>query len=158
MHRKRNFNYFYCMEICDILSRDLDMLTYTYLNVNDCWLTSSMSQQRFKLQLLLNCNSRKCHFWRLVVEMNWFLFTYILANLITNSIHAWLTNYYRWSGMCHQKTTNTTVILQNLSWLQAWIGLSNKECTCTYVYPYHIKTGLKIWSVSIHAYAYPSSV
>ncbi len=27
-----------------------------------------------------------------------------------------------------------------------------------YAYPYHIKTGLKIWSVSIDAYAYPSSV
>ncbi len=25
-------------------------------------------------------------------------------------------------------------------------------------HPYHIKTGLKIWSVSIHAYTYPSSV
>ncbi len=26
--------------------------------------------------------------------MNWFPFTYILANLITNSIHAWLTKDY----------------------------------------------------------------
>ncbi len=38
------------MGICDKLSRDLDMLTYIYLNVDDCWLTSSMPQQRFKLQ------------------------------------------------------------------------------------------------------------
>ncbi len=29
---------------------------------------------------------------------------------------------------------------------------------CVHVYQYHIKTGLKIWSVSIHAYAYPSSI
>ncbi len=32
--------------------------------------------------------------------MNWFLFTHILANLITTSIHAWLTKDYRSSGMC----------------------------------------------------------
>ncbi len=33
------------------------------------------------------------------VEMNWFPFTYILDNLITNSIHGWLTKDYRSSGM-----------------------------------------------------------
>ncbi len=33
------------------------------------------------------------------VEMNWFPSTYILDNLITNSIHAWLTKDYRSSGM-----------------------------------------------------------
>ncbi len=43
------------MEICDNLSRDIAMLTYIYLNVNDYWLISSMPQQRFKLKLLLNC-------------------------------------------------------------------------------------------------------
>ncbi len=31
-------------------------------------------------------------------------------------------------------------------------------CTCVCAYVYHIKTDLKIWSVSIHAYTYPSSV
>ncbi len=31
--------------------------------------------------------------------MNWFPFTYILDNLITNSIHAWLTKDYKLSGM-----------------------------------------------------------
>ncbi len=31
--------------------------------------------------------------------MNWFPFTHILDNLITNSIHAWLTKDYRSSGM-----------------------------------------------------------
>ncbi len=31
--------------------------------------------------------------------MNWCPFTYILDNLITNSIHAWLTKDYRSSGM-----------------------------------------------------------
>ncbi len=33
------------------------------------------------------------------VEMNWFPFTYKLDNLITNSIHAWLTKDYRSSGV-----------------------------------------------------------
>ncbi len=47
---------------------------------------------------------QKMSFLRLVaalkaLEMNWFPFTYILANLITNSIHAWLTKDYRSSCM-----------------------------------------------------------
>ncbi len=42
------------MEICYKLSRDLAMLTYIYLNVDDCWLTFSIPQQRFKLQILLS--------------------------------------------------------------------------------------------------------
>ncbi len=42
------------MEIFDKLRRDLAMFTYIYLNVDDCWLTSFMPQQRFKLQSLLN--------------------------------------------------------------------------------------------------------
>ncbi len=42
------------MQICNKLSRDLGMLTCIYLNVDDCWLTSSMPQQMFKLKILLN--------------------------------------------------------------------------------------------------------
>ncbi len=42
------------MEICDKLSRDLYMLTYIYVNVDDCLLTYSMPQQRFKLQIVIN--------------------------------------------------------------------------------------------------------
>ncbi len=42
------------MQICKKLSRDLAMLTYIYLNVGVCWLTSSMPQQIFKLQIFLN--------------------------------------------------------------------------------------------------------
>ncbi len=94
------------MDICDKLSRNLSMFTYIYHNADDCWLTSSMPQQMPKLQLLLNysCNSRKCHFWRLVValkavEVNWFRFTYMLDNSIQTSIHAWLIKDYRSSGM-----------------------------------------------------------
>ncbi len=30
------FNHFYCMEICDKLRRDLAMLTYIYINVDEC--------------------------------------------------------------------------------------------------------------------------
>ncbi len=48
------FNHFYCMEICDKLSRDWAMLSYIYLNVDECCLTSSMPQQRFKLEIVLN--------------------------------------------------------------------------------------------------------
>ncbi len=31
-----HFNNFYCTELCDKLSRDFAMLTYIYLNVDDC--------------------------------------------------------------------------------------------------------------------------
>ncbi len=31
------------------------MFTYIYLNVDECWLTSSMAHQRFKLQIDLKC-------------------------------------------------------------------------------------------------------
>ncbi len=37
-----HFNHFYCMGICDKLSRHLSMLTYIYLNVDECLLTSPM--------------------------------------------------------------------------------------------------------------------
>ncbi len=37
-----HFKHFYCMEICDKLSRHLSMLTYIYLNVCECSLTPSM--------------------------------------------------------------------------------------------------------------------
>ncbi len=49
-----HFNHFHCMGICDKLSRHLSMLTYIYLDVDECWLTSSMSEQMFKLQISLN--------------------------------------------------------------------------------------------------------
>ncbi len=42
------------MEICDKLRRALAMLTYIYLNVDECWLTPAMPQQMFKLISLLN--------------------------------------------------------------------------------------------------------
>ncbi len=42
------------MEICDKLKRDLAMFTYIYLNVDECWLISSIPQQKFKLQILHN--------------------------------------------------------------------------------------------------------
>ncbi len=38
--------------------------------------------------------------------MNWFPFTYRLDNLITNSIHAWLTKDYRSSGMSNDAMIN----------------------------------------------------
>ncbi len=49
-----HFNHFPCMGICDKLSRHLSMLTYIYLNMDECWLTYSMHQQRFKLHIFLN--------------------------------------------------------------------------------------------------------
>ncbi len=49
-----HFNHFRpCMKICNTLRRHLSMLTYIYLNVDECWLTYSIPQQRVKLQILL---------------------------------------------------------------------------------------------------------
>ncbi len=48
-----HFNHFYYTEICDKLSSDLAIIMCIYLNVEECLLTSSMQQQRFKHQLLL---------------------------------------------------------------------------------------------------------
>ncbi len=47
------------MGICNKLSRHLYMLTYIYLNVDECWLTSSMHHESFKLQISLNYGSIK---------------------------------------------------------------------------------------------------
>ncbi len=41
------------MEICDKLGRDFTMFIYIYLTVDECWLLSSMTQQMFKLHILL---------------------------------------------------------------------------------------------------------
>ncbi len=38
-----HFNHFPCMRICNKLSRYLSMLTYTYHNVDECWLISSFA-------------------------------------------------------------------------------------------------------------------
>ncbi len=42
------------MEICYKLRKHLVVLTYIYFNVDEWWLTSSMPQQRVKLQIVLN--------------------------------------------------------------------------------------------------------
>ncbi len=64
------FNHFPCMGICNKLSRHLSMLTYIYLNVDECWLTSSMPQQNLNSKFLL-----------IMVNFNkmWFLEWYLQA-------------------------------------------------------------------------------
>ncbi len=41
------------MGICGTLKRQLSILTYTYLNVDECWLTYSMHKHKFKLHIYL---------------------------------------------------------------------------------------------------------
>ncbi len=41
------------MEICDNLRSELAMFTNIYVNVDECWLTSSIPQQMFNLQIVL---------------------------------------------------------------------------------------------------------
>ncbi len=54
------------------------------------------------------------------VEMNWFPSTYILDNLITNSIHPWLTKEYRPSGcICiWQILHHTWLKATNSAWIE----------------------------------------
>ncbi len=60
----------------------------------------TMPLQKFKLQMSLNyVVIPENRFFRRVfvaleaVKVNWFPVTHLLANLITNSIHVWLTNF-----------------------------------------------------------------
>ncbi len=71
-----HFNHFYYMGMCDKLSRHLAMLTYIYLNVDECGLTSSMPQQRFKRQICLNVT--KCVFLECVIVKD--SFDVVMAN------------------------------------------------------------------------------
>ncbi len=94
----------------------------------------------------LCCNSRICRFWRLVVvlkvvEENCFHVTYILANLITNSIHAWLTKDYRSSGMCFVTYPvpifSKTLLHVLLSYLMASVYLKKIAAIChfSFIHP-----------------------
>ncbi len=63
LHNRDTGSPHFC-QICNKLKRGLAMLTYIYLNVNECWLSSFMPQQSFKLQIFLNYanNLVKCIF------------------------------------------------------------------------------------------------
>ncbi len=54
------------------------MLTYTYLNVDECCLSSSMPEQRFKFQISLNYANieRDAFSWRVVDD-------HVSFNLVT---------------------------------------------------------------------------
>ncbi len=68
------------MEIYDKLRRGLVILIYLYFDVDECWLTSSMPQQRLKLQISLNldiCGKTKIinwyrgHVWQDIRHIAW---------------------------------------------------------------------------------------
>ncbi len=46
--------------------------------------------------------------------MDWFPVTYILANLITNSIHEWLTKYSRLAGMYIVRSYRVVIVVANI--------------------------------------------
>ncbi len=68
------------------------MLIYTYLNIDECLLTFSMQQQRFKLKISINYAiiSERLLVALNAVEVIWFPITHLLAKLMIVSIHAWL--------------------------------------------------------------------
>ncbi len=49
-----HFNHFYCTEIFHKLKRDMAMLTHTYLDVDECWLISSVPSKVLSIILILN--------------------------------------------------------------------------------------------------------
>ncbi len=79
--------------------------------------------------------------------MNWFTFTYILDNLITNSIHAWLTKDYRSSGMymvVFVLTAKSPIMLQWKLWDQAVSLAMHGRCSLPFL---RSVFGLKVWCV-----------
>ncbi len=103
-----HFNHFYCMEICGKLRRDLAMLTYIYLDVDESWLTSSVPQKRIKFQISLHyANIEQNAFsWCVVdrhvsfkmVEVH---ITLLLPYSVNNDRHryAWLNKDYSSPGI-----------------------------------------------------------
>ncbi len=105
-----HFNHFLCMGICDKLSKHLSMLTYIYLNVGECWLTSSMPQWRFKLKfLIIMVKFNKMWFpvqivlmleivltWSWSIPVWWYL---ISTNNDRHILYTWLDKDYRLLGM-----------------------------------------------------------
>ncbi len=90
-----HFNHFYCTEICDKLMRDLAMLTYIYYDVDECWLTHSVTQQRFKLHISLNYAN---------IEQNAFYWPDIDGHVNFKMVWMhhpalYLTTYSLWSAM-----------------------------------------------------------
>ncbi len=75
-----HFNHFPCMGICDKLSRHLSMLTYIHLNVDECWLTSSMPHQRFKLKLSVMFG--KCGFLKYINVKGSFDVAMVITSLL----------------------------------------------------------------------------
>ncbi len=73
--------------------------------------------------------------------MNWFPFNYILANLITNSIHVWLTKVYRSSSILAKRKTRKSQahnkvihIGSNIDWLN-WQGEPVEVCHAMLLLP-----------------------
>ncbi len=123
-----HFNNFPCTGICDKLSRHLSMLTYTYRNVNECSLTSSVPQQRFKLQISLYYGKLKLNMvsWSVLmlnVALTWSWSILLYWHLISikndrHLLHAWLDKDYSSPGMKRKLgynmiTNNTDTIYWN---------------------------------------------
>ncbi len=47
-------NIYFCMRICNTLSKHLSMLAYMYINIDECSLRSSTHQHNFKIHISLN--------------------------------------------------------------------------------------------------------
>ncbi len=94
-----------CLRIYDTIWIYLSMLTYIYLKVDECWLTSSMHQQRFKLHMSFNY----AVIWeKTVYESSWNCWSELVpchscTNLMINAINAWVDKDYRLPGV-HMKS------------------------------------------------------
>ncbi len=77
-----------------------------------------MPRQRLKLHILLNYAVLPEN----VIDWNWSPFFYILGNLITNSIHAWLNKDYK----------STVMILEHAYGVIDYIGSSLDSTTVLY--------------------------
>ncbi len=115
-----HFNNIYCTEICDKLSRDLAMLTYTYLNVDDCRLVSSMPSKGLTSKLYLTLWGLGT--WNFTSPRDWALLGFIFYFLLNQSF------------ICHgsQFSSLFTILQEHMSlWPQCNIFFAPPSSWCS---------------------------
>ncbi len=99
--------------------------------------------------------------WYMHLGLECFVLDTILFSITCNT---WVPNHNPYTQVVHarpwlvRKHLGLTIATQDDNLPRFKLCFHLYVCTCTYTYLYHIKTGLKIWSVSIHDYVYPWSV
>ncbi len=108
------------------------MLTYIYLNVDECWLTSSMPEQRYQLQISLNYANILKPCWVPIVC----IYTCYKSKGRNNVMHGWTKT--RWPGVVGIKNNAFLAILFSFRQLSKIsmlliITIYLDECYCIHI-------------------------